>query len=59
MNNVSEEMKHLHTLAQRDPDKRFIHLWKLITDQGWLMQAWEEIRTNKGSMTAGTDNTVH
>jgi group II intron reverse transcriptase/maturase len=58
MNNVSEEMKHLHKLAQRDPGKRFTHLWKLVTDQAWLMQAWEEIRTNKGSMTAGTDNTV-
>lgn len=58
MNNVSEEMKHLHKLAQRDPSKRFIHLWELATDPAWLMQAWEEIRSNKGSMTAGTDNTV-
>ena len=58
MNNVSEEMKHLHTLAQRDPGKRFTHLWERVRDPAWLMQAWEEIRSNKGSMTAGTDNTV-
>jgi RNA-directed DNA polymerase len=58
MNNVSEEMKHLHKLAKRDPGKRFTHLWALVTDPEWLMQAWEEIRRNKGSMTAGTDNTV-
>jgi group II intron reverse transcriptase/maturase len=58
MNNVSEEMKHLHKLAKRDPSKRFDHLWELATDPGWLMQAWEEIRSNKGSMTAGIDTTV-
>ena len=32
MNNVSEEMKHLHKLAKRDPGKRFDHLWELATD---------------------------
>jgi RNA-directed DNA polymerase len=58
MNNVSEEMKHLHKLAQRDPSKRFTHVWELVTDPEWLRQAWEEIRLNKGSMTMGTDNTV-
>jgi group II intron reverse transcriptase/maturase len=55
MNNVSEEMKHLHKLAKRDPSKRFNHLWDILTDPKWLMQAWEEIRSNKGSMTAGID----
>ena len=58
MNNVSEEMKHLHKLAKRDPRKRFDHLWELATDPRWLMQAWEEIRSNTGSMTAGIDSTV-
>jgi group II intron reverse transcriptase/maturase len=58
MNNASEEMKHLHTLAKRDPSKRFDHLWELATDPVWLMQAWEEIRSNKGSMTAGIDTTI-
>jgi group II intron reverse transcriptase/maturase len=58
MNNVSEEMKHLHRLAKRDPRKRFDHSWELVTDPVWLMQAWEEIRSNKGSMTAGIDSTI-
>jgi group II intron reverse transcriptase/maturase len=58
MNNVSEEMKHLHKLAKRDPRKRFDHLWEQATDPKWLMQAREEIRSNAGSMTAGIDSTV-
>jgi group II intron reverse transcriptase/maturase len=58
MNNVSEEMKHLHKLAKRDPSKRFDHGWEILTDPEWLMQAWEEIRSNKGSMTAGIDTTI-
>jgi group II intron reverse transcriptase/maturase len=58
MNNVSEEMKHLHKLAKRDSGKRFDHLWELATDPAWLMQAWEEIRSNQGSMTAGIDSTI-
>jgi RNA-directed DNA polymerase len=58
MNNVSEEMKHLHKLAKRNPRKRFDHLWELVTDPAWLMQAWEEIRSNQGSMTAGINSTI-
>ena len=58
MNNVSEEMKHLHKLAKRDPGKRFDHCWEILIDPAWLMQAWEEIRSNKGSMTAGIDTTI-
>jgi group II intron reverse transcriptase/maturase len=58
MNNVSEAMKHLHKLAKRDPRKRFDHLWEQATDPRWLMQAWEAIRSNTGSMTAGIDSTV-
>ena len=58
MNNASEEMKHLHKLAKREPSKRFEYLWELATDPAWLMQAWEEIRSNTGSMTAGTDSTM-
>ena len=58
MNNVAEEMKHLHKLAKRDPSKRFAHLWEWATDPAWLMQAWEEIRSNQGSMTAGIDTTI-
>jgi group II intron reverse transcriptase/maturase len=58
MNNASEEMKHLHKLAKRNPSKRVDHLWELATDPAWLRQAWEEIRSNKGSLTAGIDSTI-
>jgi RNA-directed DNA polymerase len=58
MDNVSEEMKHLHKQARREPGKRFDHLWDILSDPQWLMQAWEEIRRNKGSMAAGIDNMI-
>jgi group II intron reverse transcriptase/maturase len=58
MNNVSEEMKHLHKQAKREPGKRFDHLWDTLTSPRWLMQAWEEIRSNKGSRTAGIDSMI-
>ncbi len=56
MKNVAEEMRHLNDLAKRDPAKRFNHLWKNLTSKVWLAQAWEQIRRNKGSDTAGVDN---
>ena len=56
MINVAEEMKHLHKLASRDPAKRFNHLWEKLITPCWLAQAWEQIRRNKGSLTAGVDN---
>lgn len=55
MNNVAEEMRHLPKLAKQEPKKRFNHLWALVTDQRWLMQAWEEIHSNQGAMTPGGD----
>lgn len=55
MNNVTEEMNHLHKLAKRDPDKRFNQLWESLTNPRWLAQAWEQIRNNRGSQTAGID----
>ena len=56
MKNVAEEMRHLNDLAKRYPAKRFNHLWKNLTSKVWLAQAWEQIRRNKGSDTAGADN---
>lgn len=55
MKDVSEEMKHLHQLARQSPEKRFNHLWKNLVNPLWLTQAWEQIRRNKGSQTAGID----
>jgi group II intron reverse transcriptase/maturase len=58
MNNVEEEMEHLHNLAKRDPKKRFNHLWESLIDPRWLAQAWEQIRRNGGSNTPGVDQKI-
>jgi len=55
MINVAEEIKHLHKLADEDSGKRFVKLWKNLVSVEWLAQAWEQIRRNKGSRTAGVD----
>jgi group II intron reverse transcriptase/maturase len=55
MNNVEEEMRHLHELAKREPKKRFNHLWENLASPLWLMHAWEQIRRNSGSNTPGVD----
>ena len=55
MLNVAKKMKHWHTLARRDPSKRFTDLWQSMTSVEWLTQAWVEIRTNRGSQTPGVD----
>jgi RNA-directed DNA polymerase len=54
----SEEMKHFHKLATRDPRQRRDHLWEPAPDPRWLVQAWEAIRSPTGSRTAGIDSTV-
>lgn len=55
MINVAEEMKRLHELSKQSPFQIRKPLWKLVTSPEWLAQAWEEIRRNKGSQTAGVD----
>jgi hypothetical protein len=58
MLNVAEEMKRLNQIAKRHPGQIRKPLWKLLATPEWLAQAWEEIRRNKGSQTAGVDNTT-
>lgn len=56
MINVVEEMKRLNTLAKRSPTQIRKPLWKLLISPEWLAQAWEQIRHNQGSQTAGVDH---
>jgi group II intron reverse transcriptase/maturase len=56
VDNVAKEMEHLHKLAVDNQAKRFQELWGYIISEKWLSQAWEEIRSNKGSQTPGVDN---
>lgn len=58
MDNIAEEMNHLNKLAKQYPGKRFDHLWEKIIHPLWLAQAWEQIRRNRGSLSAGVDNTI-
>lgn len=58
MLNVSEEMKRLHELAVHSSSRIRKPLWKLLVRPEWLAQAWEQIRGNKGSQTAGVDKTT-
>lgn len=58
MINVAEEMKRLNQIAKRHPGQICKPLWGLLVTPEWLAQAWEEIRRNKGSQTAGVDNTT-
>ena len=55
MINVSEEVNHLHKLARQNLSKRFNRLWQNLISPEWLAQAWEAIRRNRGSQTAGLD----
>lgn len=56
MLNVAEEMKRLNALAKRSPSRIRKPLWKLLVSPEWLATAWEQIRSNRGSQTAGMDN---
>jgi group II intron reverse transcriptase/maturase len=58
MLNVTEKMERLHKISKRSPMQIRKSLWKLLVKPEWLAQAWEEIRRNKGSQTAGVDNTT-
>lgn len=58
MDDVAKEMQHLNELAKREPGKHFNRLWKNLTSVDWLAQVWEQIRGNRGSQTAGVDNTT-
>lgn len=56
MINVAEEMKRLNALARRSPSRIRKPLWNLLVSPEWLATAWEQIRGNRGSQTAGMDN---
>jgi len=58
MHHVSEAMKHVPTLAKRDPGTRVDHLWDTRTNPAWRRQAWEEIRSQTGRRTAGIDHMI-
>src|SRR4051812_21770111 len=45
----------LHRWAARDEHKRFGDLFNLLCDRATLLVAWERVKRNRGSKTAGVD----
>ena len=52
---VEKIQKHVGELARMNPDRSFSKLYRVICDETWLSEAWQRIRRNKGSKTAGVD----
>ncbi len=52
---VLHYQRKLHRWAEADPAKVFDDLYNLVVDRATLVVAWERVRTNKGSRTAGLD----
>ena len=52
---VLEIQAKLHRWANGDPDRRFDDLFNLVTDPAFLLVAWDRVRGNRGSRTAGVD----
>ena len=52
---VLEIQTKLHRWASEDEDRRFDDLFNLVCDPAFLRVAWERVRSNKGSRTAGID----
>jgi RNA-directed DNA polymerase len=55
---VLEIQTKLHRWATDDPHRRFDDLFNLVTDPAFLLVAWDRVRSNKGSRTAGVDGTT-
>lgn len=52
---VLHMQRKLHEWASRDAERRFCDLWNLVYDRATLMVAWDRVRGNRGSRTAGID----
>jgi len=52
---VHEMQTKLHQWAAKDPGRQFDDLYNLIHDPAFLVVAWNRVRGNKGSRTAGVD----
>lgn len=52
---VLDVQRKLHRWSETDNTKRFDDLFNLVCDRATLVVAWERIRGNRGSKTAGVD----
>ena len=47
--------RKLHRWTKADTEKKFDDLFNLVHDRNTLLVAWDRIRNNRGSRTAGVD----
>ena len=47
--------RKLHKWASDDPNRRFADLHNLVYDPATLMMAWQRVKSNRGSRSAGVD----
>jgi RNA-directed DNA polymerase len=52
---VLEIQTKLHKWASDDPHRRFDDLFNLVCDPAFVLVAWDRVRGNTGSRTAGVD----
>jgi RNA-directed DNA polymerase len=52
---VLEIQTKLHKWASDDPHRRFDDLFNLVCDPAFVLVAWDRVRSNTGSRTAGVD----
>ena len=52
---VLEIQTKLHKWASDDPHHRFDDLFNLVCDPAFVLVAWDRVRSNTGSRTAGVD----
>ena len=55
---VLDIQRKLHRWTKADKAKRFDDLFNLVCDRATLVVAWDRIRKNRGSRTAGVDGTT-
>ena len=55
---VREMQRKLSLKAEKDRDHVFGDLYSLLCRGDWLAMAWEKVKSNKGSRTAGVDRTT-
>ena len=53
--NVGEMQKKLSQWAEQDQERKFSDLHNLLYDRQWLQTAYQHVRRNAGSKTAGID----
>lgn len=54
-NTFSPKLTQLRRLSEKDKNRTFDNLTKLVADESLLMNCFEKLRPNRGSLTPGTD----